>query len=219
MIVKCLIFGVIALCSIMAFMPLVELFLHGEKVTIGSAICKNKCLFLIETIGMVGFAVFCCFSDNSTWSLFIHNLQDQILWNTVLLIAVIDYFSKRIPNKLILFIVVIRIVLIAEEIAVAPKLWVAIISASLIGLAIGALFMGTCLLLSRGGVGGGDLKLYSTLGLFYGMNGVIAIMLYSLLLAVLVGIGLLISHKAKFKTTLPMAPFILFGLTVYLLFV
>ena len=144
-------------------------------------------------------------------------LQDQCVWYVVLLIATVDFFTKKIPNVLILGLFGVRIAFIIVSIAITPSQWSTIIGKSVIGLLIGLLFMGTCFLISRGGLGGGDVKLYSLLGLCYGLYGVITILLYSLLSSVIVGVILLVTHKAKFKSTMPMAPFALIGLTVFIL--
>ncbi len=91
---------------------------------------------------------------------------------------------------------------------------------SLVGMALGGGFILVCMLFSKGGIGGGDMKLYAVIGFCFGLIGVIQVMIYSMLLSAVFCIGLLIFRKAKMRSTVPMAPFILAGLTVfYLLYI
>ena len=59
---------------------------------------------------------------------------------------------------------------------------------------------------------------FAVIGLYFGLVGLLQIMIYSLLLSAVVSIFLLAVRKAKMKSTMPMAPFIIIGLTVYFIF-
>ena len=161
-------------------------------------------------------AVHVCRLPND-WYSFVESAQSQCVWSIILLIATIDFFVKKIPNALVVGILCIRCVAIICLIVMVPSGWGILLGKSVIGFLAGVLFLGTCYLVSRGGLGAGDLKLYCSLGFCYGFYGIMAILLYSLLVTVVIGVVLLVSHKAKFKTTIPMAPFALIGLTVFLL--
>ena len=72
-----------------------------------------------------------------------------------------------------------------------------------------------CMLLSRGGVGAGDVKLIAAIGLYYGLAGVLSILMVTLIFAAIFSIVMLATKKAKMKSTLPMAPFIFIGLSIH----
>lgn len=149
---------------------------------------------------------------------FIELIQNLLIWDTFFLIAVIDYRLKKIPNHLIVFLLIARVVIMLTEIFLAPDLWVSILISSIAGMLAGGLIILACMLISRGGVGAGDVKLYAVTGFCFGLTGVMAVMMYSLFLAAIASIVLLISRKAKMKSSLPMAPFIFAGLSVYFIF-
>lgn len=151
-----------------------------------------------------------------TWTEFVGSLQSQNIWYTVLLIATIDFYTKKIPNLLVLLLIALRLIAIVCLIIISPAQWGVLLGRSAIGLLTGVLFLGVCYLISRGGLGGGDVKLYCSLGFCYGFYGIMSILIYSLFASVVIGTVLLVSRKAKFKTTIPMAPFALIGLTIFI---
>ena len=207
----------VTLITMATVVPVIESFVVEKKEGYLNCVRKKPMVVLALAIAIVGAAVLhFCFLQNDRL-VYLDCLQDQCVWYVVLLIATVDFFTKKIPNVLILGLFGVRIAFIIVSIAITPSQWSTIIGKSVIGLLIGLLFMGTCFLISRGGLGGGDVKLYSLLGLCYGLYGVITILLYSLLSSVIVGVILLVTHKAKFKSTMAMAPFALIGLTVFIL--
>lgn len=145
-------------------------------------------------------------------------VQSLVLLQFVFIIASIDYRLKKIPNKLILILLIIRLVGIAGEIVYSPGEMPRIVISSLVGFLVGGLFMLVCALISRGGVGAGDVKLYAAIGMYFGLSGILEIMTYSLVLAAVISIGLLIFKRAKVRSTIPMAPFIAVGTALYLFF-
>lgn len=80
---------------------------------------------------------------------------------------------------------------------------------------LGALFFGGILLLaaliSRGGMGGGDIKLAAAIGAFTGWPGALLAFLLSSLLGGAWGLILLLSQKANRKTTIKFGPFLALG--------
>lgn len=144
--------------------------------------------------------------------------QSILLWDGLCCIAVIDYNIKKIPNKLLILLILIRAAGILIEGLIQAQNVVSILLSSLLGMFVGGFIMLTCMLLSRGGVGAGDMKLFAIIGLYFGLSGILSVMMYSLFFAAIFSIVMLISKKAKLKSTMPMAPFILAGLSVYYLF-
>ena len=71
--------------------------------------------------------------------------------------------------------------------------------------------------ISRGGLGGGDVKLAATSGLYLGLDGVLSMMLYGSVLAASTGVVLILLKKIKPKDQIPLVPFLYVGilLTVF----
>ncbi|NME99008.1 prepilin peptidase [Aneurinibacillus aneurinilyticus] len=78
----------------------------------------------------------------------------------------------------------------------------------LIGMVLGfSIFFGIALI-SRGGMGGGDIKLFTVVGLFLGYPLLFVTILFSTFLGTLYGILVMIIHGSGRKTEVPFGPFI-----------
>lgn len=145
-------------------------------------------------------------------------LQQLVLFEVVFVISPIDIAVKKIPNQLVLLAIYIKIAGIAAGLIIAPDEWVTVLVRPLIGFLVGGIITLTCLLLSRGRVGAGDMKLYAAVGLYFGMMGVIEIMIYSMFFAAVTGLVMIAFKKAQMKSAMPMAPFICLSIGIYLIF-
>ena len=72
-----------------------------------------------------------------------------------------------------------------------------------------------CRLISRGGIGAGDVKLFALIGFYFGIIPTMNMMFYTTFLAAIAAAFLLISKKAKMKSTLALGPFAFIGLNIY----
>lgn len=178
---------------------------------------KRKTLVLYFSIFLI-FSIICVFFYQKKQISPINLTQAMVLWDALLAISVVDYKIKKISNASLIFILLIRIIFIIVQTIAAPYNFRYIVFQSILGMFVGGFIILACLLISRGGVGAGDFKLFAVLGLYYGLSGIIQIMMYSLFFAAIYSIFMLITRKAKLKTTMAMAPFILCGLTLYLFF-
>ncbi|HMK60147.1 MAG TPA: prepilin peptidase [Dissulfurispiraceae bacterium] len=89
---------------------------------------------------------------------------------------------------------------------------------SIIGLLAGGVTFYLIALLSRGGMGGGDVKMMAMLGSFVGWKGVFLTTLIGSLSGSLVGIALMIFKGKGRKTKIPFGPFLALGSLVTLFF-
>lgn len=67
-------------------------------------------------------------------------------------------------------------------------------------------------------LGGGDIKLFASLGLVMGLVGIMAVFVLTTLLSAVHLIWLLIRKKLKRSDTVPMVPYIALSAAVYLVF-
>lgn len=79
------------------------------------------------------------------------------------------------------------------------------------GLLAGGGVMLLVFITSRGGMGGGDVKLTGMLGLWLGLAGIILTMLLAFITGALAGMGLILTGRRSFKDALPFAPFLCSG--------
>lgn len=188
------------------------------KIVFMEAMIQSKVSLAIFLACFVSAAVLCLlFKEVKGWTL-LNCVQNLMIWDLMFAAASIDLKVKKIPNKLILLMLGIRALGIVGQIIQCPSLWLNIVLTSVIGMLVGGVIILVCYFISRGGIGVGDLKMFATIGFYFGLPGVLEIMMYALFLACIVSIFLLVSRKAKFKSSIPMAPFVFIGLSMYLFF-
>lgn len=192
-------------------------YLGGEKFSLKGCLPKEMRFLLIAAVSYITAAVFfiAVFPHQEVYTFF-RTMQFVLLWDALLLIAYTDFKVKKVPNKVLLVLLCIRIPGMLLEIFVDGSGWQMVVIGSLISMLIGAFIILICMLFSRGGIGAGDLKLYAVVGLYCGFEALINVMFVSIFSAAIVSIVLLLSRKVKLKSTLPMGPFVWIGLTVYL---
>lgn len=142
-----------------------------------------------------------------------------LLWYGVFCIAVVDFRVKKIPNLLLLILFAVRVCWITILFLTVPDAFRSELIPSLLGLAVGGGILLICRLLSRGGLGAGDIKIYAVLGFFLKIPDIMHVMIVSIILSAVTGLLLLLFRKATMRSSMPMAPFILAGLTVYYIFI
>ena len=131
--------------------------------------------------------------------------------------ALSDLKSKRIPNSLIL------IMLMAWPVIIIPGLFLDIDAAvgnlvdSALGFAIGGGLFLIVYLVSRKGIGGGDVKFMAVAGLYLGFDRTLPAILYGTILAALTGLALIACKKISRKDKIPLAPFLYAGILVTVL--
>ncbi len=130
-----------------------------------------------------------------------------IIFSILIVISAIDLENNLIPNRFVL-------VLLAWVF-----LWqlfypdISHVSAAL-GFLAGGLSFFLIAILSRGGMGGGDVKLMAVLGLAAGWPHILMLFLLAFVMGAMVGIGFLISKKKSRKDSVPFGPFLALALYV-----
>ena len=185
---------------------------------LSDALKKNVMLFTILLILYPAVAAFCMFMKRSEPTGLGTIAQYVVLWECVCIIALIDIKVKKIPTFLIYIAVAVRALGIILELFVQKWTVSETILFSLVGALVGGGIIAVCKLFSKNGVGMGDIRLFALIGMFLGLYGLVNIMFYSMFMAAITGIVLLISKKAARKTQLVMAPFVFIGLNIYIIF-
>ncbi|MDR2374759.1 MAG: A24 family peptidase [Bifidobacteriaceae bacterium] len=147
-----------------------------------------------------------------------HVLMWQAVAVVTLFVAVVDSVTQLIPNGLLLILgafVGVAVLVQCAQVwlvlnAADERPWAGVgtvLGEKGLGFLVAAVVFLAVRMISRGGLGAGDIKLYALLGAAAGLTGVIALIVISLLLSAFVGIVLMVLRKRKAKDALPMAPF------------
>lgn len=182
-----------------------------EKRSITGVLPKNvKQVFfgvgmIISTLLVAG--LLSLFYD-MTW---VFTIKRVIVCTALWPISIIDYRNHIIPNKLLVVMLILRVVIAVVEIIVDFKSAKTELLNCLIA-GVGILIV-LCLmrLVVRDGIGFGDVKLFAVMGLFLGIKGVVSSLFVSFVVSFFVSIFLLISKRKGRKEQIAFAPSILVG--------
>lgn len=119
-----------------------------------------------------------------------------------------------IPNRILVFALIIRGVILAVQVAANANDLIFILLSSFIAAFALMLSAILCRLLSPESIGFGDVKLLCVMGLYLGVNHVWSPVFVTLIVLFIYGIYLLVIKKADRKTEIPLAPFLLIGTVV-----
>lgn len=130
-----------------------------------------------------------------------------ILFSYLILFTLTDLHYRLIPNRLILPALLIALGVRMFFPAVPRMEYVT-------GGLLGFLLLLAIAWLSRGGMGGGDIKLFAFIGLFIGWKGVLLSLVLASLAGTIYGVVLLVIGKYERKMAVPFAPFIFIGTVI-----
>ncbi len=136
----------------------------------------------------------------------------SILLAGLAVIAWIDRRSKRIPNEILLALLLLRVIVLAGEWLTHPSYGLALLISALAGGLIGGGLFIICYFLSRGGVGMGDVKLFAVMGVYLGLSVIMTTVFLTVLVSAVYSVVQLIRKKTKLKDEVPFAPFAWIGL-------
>ena len=132
------------------------------------------------------------------------------LTSALLIIALIDLDHKIIPNAITLPGIAVGLGLSLGILPITPL-------ASLFGLIIGGTVFYLIAFVSKGGMGGGDIKLIAMIGTFLGLQGGLFTIFTSALLGSMVGLMLMLLRKKGRKDRIPFGPFLSCGAILFML--
>ena len=128
-----------------------------------------------------------------------------------------DIRQKCIPNKLVLSMLIAWSLLITQNLLADIQTGILLLTDGVLGLLIGGGVFLAVYLLSRKGLGGGDVKFMAAAGLYLGFSNTIPAILYGTILAALTGITLIVLGRITRKDTMPLAPFLFVGIMITLI--
>ncbi|NLO25178.1 MAG: prepilin peptidase [Clostridiales bacterium] len=167
---------------------------------------KGKCGYCGERISPVYPAVeltnavlyLAAFHRLGTGVLFV---KDAVLISLMLVALFIDLKEQIIPNGLVVFGLVAGVVFTIIDAGHS-------FTNAMLGVAAGGGILLAIAVISRGGMGGGDVKLMAVAGLFLGWRLTLAALFMSFVTGGFFGILMLLTGKKKRKDTVPFGPFL-----------
>ncbi|MDF2558059.1 MAG: prepilin peptidase [Bacillales bacterium] len=146
---------------------------------------------------------------------FLASLEYLILLFTVWIMSEIDIKERIIPNFLILFLLASRLLFLCYANYQAKDFLKFLFYSPFVGFLIGGGVLFVSRILSRNGIGFGDVKMFAIIGFFVGENGIINVLFYTFFITAVVGVSFLLLKKMSLKDNLPLAPFAFLGLLLY----
>ena len=191
---------------------------HGGRILDILPISKKRIIYcILMVVGNVGLAAALeiIYIDHSL----LFHLKRLCLISVIWPIAFIDYKSCRIPNKLILLGLVYRGIILIGELFMERESLLQTIASEGIAVAGMLILSVLCMLLMKGSLGMGDVKLFLLMGLCQGLSGIIGSVFLSLIVSFIVAVFLLITRKKSRKDAIPFGPSVLIGtyISVFLL--
>ena len=131
--------------------------------------------------------------------------------------AIGDLRTKRIPNRLLGAMLAAWLLVLVPQLFLQTEQALLLLLDGAIGFLLGGGLFLIVYLVSRKGLGGGDVKLMAVSGLYLGFTGTLPAMLYGAVLAAVTGIVLILIKKVGRRDTIPMAPFLYVGMVLTML--
>lgn len=129
-----------------------------------------------------------------------------------------DIREKRVPNKLVALMALCWGIILVPLLFMRKQEAVPLLISGCIGSALAGILFFIVYLLSRKGLGGGDVKFMMAAGLYLGFSGVLPVMLAGSILAGITGLVLIFARKIGRKETIPLIPFLYVGIVLTVFF-
>ncbi|KJS14192.1 MAG: peptidase A24 [Peptococcaceae bacterium BRH_c8a] len=142
-----------------------------------------------------------------TWGISWHTASMWVFLAVLVSVSVVDIHHRIIPDE----------ILVVGTILGLPLIFLTSISdliSGLIGFFAAGLLLLAIAVVSKGGMGGGDIKLSAVMGLFLGWQGVAVALFLSFLIGGIAGILLLVTKIKGRKDAVPFGPYLALGALV-----
>ncbi|MCR5834891.1 MAG: A24 family peptidase [Lachnospiraceae bacterium] len=145
------------------------------------------------------------------------NVERVYLISLILPAMFYDLREERIPNKLVVYGTICRLMFIIPEMLLEDDIIMTWIMES-VAVVIMVFVAVAILLIYEEAFGMGDVKLFAVMGAYLGIGGLFAAMFYTGILSGIASVFLIILRRKKLKDTMKYAPFIVWG-TIIAIFV
>lgn len=145
------------------------------------------------------------------YGLTVEGIAAILIFSVSLVVTLIDLEHYLILNNILIFLFLCGIIFhfCAKDLNLIGRI---------IGMIVGFGIPFVLAVISRGGMGGGDIKLCAVMGFWLGFPGVFQAIFIGALLGSIIGISLLITKVKKRKDPIPFGPFLVTGFFIIFLF-
>ncbi len=172
-------------------------------------VCKEKrgvgCLVSELTFACVTFLLF--FFYDLSFLFLVYLVAAAVL----LVLSLVDLDIKEVPHGLLLVLILLGVLLFIlsffPKVSLSKILW----WEHLVGAVAVSLPLFVIMVVSGGGVGGGDVKLMFCLGLLLGYKLILLSFLFGVVLAAIFSVALIVLYGKNGKYALPLVPFLSVG--------
>ena len=168
---------------------------------------KIKIFLIVYVLGTIGAFAYAGFQNYSIIVL----CKLALVYLLVSQIALIDYRFHIIPNKILLGVAIARLCIAIAEYICMKEQFMSIMLGSLIGAAVGFGVLMLTNVLSKGGIGMGDVKLFGVMGFVLGLSGTYNALFYALIILVIYSAVMMGRKKITKKSQMPFGPFVFIG--------
>jgi leader peptidase (prepilin peptidase)/N-methyltransferase len=137
-------------------------------------------------------------------------LKYSVIILTLIVIAFIDLEHQIIPNRLVLFIFIWAVL---WHVFIPKISWIN----SLLGALLGGGLLFVLAVVSRGGMGGGDIKLMFAAGFFLGLKNTVLALFIGFLSGAVIGVGLIFLSIKNRREPIAFGPFLSLGIITALI--
>ncbi|AFS77801.1 prepilin-like proteins leader peptide-processing enzyme, type 4 [Gottschalkia acidurici 9a] len=145
-----------------------------------------------------------------------------LLTSLLIVISSIDYYHQIIPGKLTLLVFIWGII---YKIYASFYMYSTfnlksniILVSSILGFLVGGGFYYLILIISKGNMGGGDIKLMAALGIWLGWEDTFIAIFITFMLGAIISILLLVTKIKSRKDPIPFGPFIVLGTLITIIY-
>ena len=170
-------------------------------------------VLLVALVVIAAISAFCGYRLSDSKLSWVAMIELGSCYMAVLAAAVIDLKTRTIPNYIPLSLIILRLIVLLLEFILHIDALGYMVS-SILGCLLCAFALVVANKLSKGGIGGGDIKLLSAVGFMCGIYVVCSTMLVALFTCVIASLILLAAKKCTRKDSVPFGPFIWVGFLV-----
>ncbi len=175
--------------------PILSFVIQGAKCRH----CKKKISFIYPVIELSTGVLFAL--SYSLIGLNLEIIMALLLVSMLMIILVSDITYMLIPNRVLLFFLPLFIFI--RIVQPLDPWW-----SSIFGGIIGITLLAIIIIVSRGGMGAGDMKLFGILGIILGIDKVLLAFFLSCMIGAIIGMLLLLFRVIKRKQPVPFGPYI-----------
>lgn len=164
--------------------------------------CKENISYIYPTIELLTGILFAV--SFAKVGLSLELITALLLMSMLIIILVTDIKYMLIPNKVLMFF--FPLLLVMRLIVPLNPWW-----SAAAGCLTGVLVIAVIILISHGGMGGGDMKLFGVIGLVLGVKEVLLAFFLSCMIGAIIGMSLLLFKIIGRKQPIPFGPYIVVG--------